>query len=93
MCVAILFLDIVNAFASLLRAIVFDIELSDEIWLRKLASCGFDGADVHDIYRQACSVVWSSVRDSRDKPNSLLWLWQPICISTRGLPLKVSTVL
>ena len=35
-----LFLDVIGAFASLLRCIVFDTEAGDEVWLRKLHSHG-----------------------------------------------------
>ena len=38
--VAIIFFDVSNAFATLLRRIVFDIGLGDEVWLKKLSTSG-----------------------------------------------------
>ena len=38
------------AFATLLRRIVFDIDLGDEDWLRKLSSSGFTREEIYYIY-------------------------------------------
>ena len=47
---AVLFFDVCSAFATFLRRIVFDIDLGDEDWLRKLSSSGFTGEDIDYIY-------------------------------------------
>ena len=46
---AIIFLDVCNAFATLLRRIVFDMDLGDEHWLKSLASAGFAQGDIVHI--------------------------------------------
>jgi len=58
MSVAILFLDVSAAFASLLRRIVFDFEEGDERWLNKLRSTGFSDTDVSDIYKFVTEYCW-----------------------------------
>ena len=52
-----LFLDVISAFASLLRCIVFDTEAGDEAWLHKLKSHGFTQDDIDSTIRsvKACS--------------------------------------
>jgi len=45
-----LFLDVVTAFARMLRRSVFDISEGDEIWLKTLKECGFSDGDVSAIY-------------------------------------------
>ena len=52
-----LFLDVISAFASLLRCIVFDTEAADEAWLHKLTSHGFSQDDIDNIISsvKACS--------------------------------------
>jgi hypothetical protein len=52
-----LFLDVIGAFASLLRCIVFDTEAGDEAWLHKLRSHGFSQDDIDSIISsvKACS--------------------------------------
>ncbi len=52
--VAILFLDIVTAFASMVRRIVFEVDEGDEAWLHKLSSAGFAHEEVQEIYTEVC---------------------------------------
>ena len=47
---ASLFLDVVTAFASMLRRSVFDITSGDETWLKALHDFGFSQADVSAVY-------------------------------------------
>ncbi len=42
--------DVYNAFATLLRPIVFDIDPGGEHWLRSLSSAGFSQDDIAHIY-------------------------------------------
>ena len=42
-------LDVISAFASLLRCIVFDFEDGDEAWFSKLTQHGFSEADILSI--------------------------------------------
>ncbi len=44
-----IFMDIVTAFAVLLRRIIFDDFDNDETWLRKLSSAGFSSDDISSI--------------------------------------------
>ena len=52
-----LFLDVISAFACLLKCIVFDTEAVDEAWLRKLNHHGFSQEDISSIVEsvRACS--------------------------------------
>ena len=43
---ACLFIDVVAAFASMLKRIIFCIDEGDEAWLAKLASAGFSKQDI-----------------------------------------------
>ncbi len=47
---AIIFADVMSAFATLLRRIVFDIDQGHEQWLRKLSSSGFTNEDIDSIF-------------------------------------------
>ncbi len=47
---AIFFYDVCSAFATLLRRIVFDIDLGDEHWLNNLTNAGFTQEDISQIY-------------------------------------------
>ncbi len=46
---AVLFLDIIPAFAVLLRRIIFDTDSGDEARISKLCKCGFSDGDVLEI--------------------------------------------
>ena len=48
----------VSAFATLLRRIVFDIDLGDEAWLASLKDAGFSDAEIECIYDQTKSCKW-----------------------------------
>ena len=62
--IALLFLDIHTAFASLVRHLVFNVDDGDEAWLAKLRAFGFEETDIKDIYECAVSPLFSpSVRD------------------------------
>jgi len=52
-----LFLDVISAFASLLRCIVFDLDDGDEAWFHKLQTHGFSKIDIQSIIDsvRACS--------------------------------------
>ena len=45
-----MFYDVCNAFATLLRRIIFDIDLGDEHWLHSLEPAGFTQDDISHIY-------------------------------------------
>ena len=47
---ACLFIDVVAAFASMLKRIIFDISEGDEAWLAKLAAAGYSKSDIDSIY-------------------------------------------
>ena len=47
---AVSFFNVCGAFATLLRRIVFDIDLGDDDWLRKLASSGCARKEIDEIY-------------------------------------------
>lgn len=47
---AMLFLDVVTAFAKMLRRSVFSVEEGDERWLQQLKAAGFSDADVKAIF-------------------------------------------
>ena len=57
-----LFLDVVSAFASLLRRISFDYDRGDECWLHELRCNGFTDADIKDIH-EVISVVHKEFND------------------------------
>ena len=42
----VFFIDVVAAFASMLRRIIFDIDVGDEAWLHKLRDNGYFDEDV-----------------------------------------------
>jgi len=46
----ILFLDVVTAFATMLRRSIFSIDDGDESWLKSLSNAGFSASDVKAIY-------------------------------------------
>ena len=69
----ILYLDVVAAFATMLRRIVFDFEEGDEIWLHSLAVVGFSDSDIKVIYDSICDYAWIHDmldENSHNDPNS-----------------------
>ena len=71
--VAILYLDVVRAFASMRRRIALpgDIE-GEEHWLRWLLQCGFSADDANDIILAACSFI--SWADAGAHPHAVAML-------------------
>ena len=55
---AFIFMDIVTAFAVLIRRIIFDDVDNDEMWLRKLRNSGFSEQDIDAIYSSICAHAW-----------------------------------
>ena len=55
---AVIFADVVSAFASIIRKLVFHGKPdSEEGWLRHLVSCGFDAEAIRDISSCAVSIL------------------------------------
>lgn len=52
---ACLFVDVIAAFASLLRRIIFDVDDGDEAWIAKFRKCGFSEVDIKAIYDYICN--------------------------------------
>ena len=67
---AILFVDVVNAFASLLRRIVFSFDEGDEAWLSKLRATGFTDEDVSALYESLISFDWEETFSSVSSENT-----------------------
>ena len=57
---AIIFYDVCNAFATLLRRIVFDYDLGDEHWLKSFSSAGFSQDDISHIHEFIKSNLYES---------------------------------
>ena len=68
-----MFFDVVSAFATLLRRIVFDVDQGDEAWFRKLHDAGFSSDDVELIYAHIRNYAWSQgfQGDARATANGL----------------------
>jgi len=82
---AVLFLDIVTAFASLVRHIVFNIDDGDEMWLASLANAGFDPSEIDTIYKEVCSSLWSSLKANTVSTALAACMYQYTWASTEGL--------
>lgn len=52
------YLDVVAAFATLLRRIIFNVEEGDEQWLLSLKHAGFEDHDIRAIYDHVCDHSW-----------------------------------
>ena len=65
-----MFVDVVNAFASLLRRIVFSFDEGDEAWLSKLRATGFTNEDVSAIYESPISFDWEETFSSVSSENT-----------------------
>eukprot|EP00973_Karenia_brevis_P085147 11817536-Karenia_brevis.AAC.1 len=88
----LIFIDIVSAFSSLVRYIVFDIDKNDERWLLQLKSAGFTDDEIRSIYVVCTECAFSS------ECNSVAYalaarLYQSTWFSTEGLPQVVNTSL
>ena len=55
---SVLFLDVVTAFATMLRRIVFNYEDGDEAWLASLHQAGFTHADIQFMYNGIRNYNW-----------------------------------
>jgi len=60
---SVLFVDVVAAFASLLRRIIFNINSGDEQWLQSLRDTGFSEEDISFIYAHITDIPWFTNRD------------------------------
>ena len=56
-CSAVYF-DVVAAFASMLRRIIFSCDEGDEHWLHQLQCAGFSEEDIQIIYDSICNLSW-----------------------------------
>eukprot|EP00973_Karenia_brevis_P003193 441470-Karenia_brevis.AAC.1 len=56
--VAVLFIDVESAFASLARRLVFDISDGDEAYLAMLRAAGFNCDEVAECYQHVCQAAW-----------------------------------
>ena len=54
---AALFIDVSNAFAGLIRQILFCTTEGDEVWLGKLKNIGFSEGEIRDIYNTVRGLV------------------------------------
>jgi hypothetical protein len=50
--------DVVSAFARMLRSVLFDCDLGDEAWLRSLRDHGFSEDDIKAIYDVVTTIPW-----------------------------------
>ena len=88
---AIVFLDVVSAFASFRRRIVLDCEASDEQWLLLLVSIGFDKAHERVIVSDACSLlIWRPAGASDHLVALLGEMYSETWLSTKRLDGVVS---
>jgi hypothetical protein len=53
-----LYLDVVAAFATMLRRVIFDVDSGDEAWLASLKRAGFSDDDIGHIYSHICDHDW-----------------------------------
>ena len=91
-CFAILFLDIVAAFASLMRKIIFDIDGGDEAWLFALHNAWFSSDEVKEIYDEVC-ISMSALFECNTVSVALAsCMYQYTWASTEGLPQIMHTV-
>lgn len=56
--VGCLYMDVVAAFATMLRRIIFDHDEGDEAWLASLAKAGFNEHEIKIIYESICDHGW-----------------------------------
>ena len=83
---AVLFLDVVSAFASFRRRIVLDCHASDKQWLRHLVSLGFAADQAQSIVTDACSLVfWNSSGASDHLVQLLGDMYTDSWFSTEGI--------
>jgi hypothetical protein len=66
---SIIFLDVVAAFAQMLRRIVFNVDAGDEAWLASLAAAGFGEEDIEAIYNNICDSDWVQAMLNNDGSN------------------------
>ena len=87
-----LFIDIVTAFASLLRHIVFDIDCGDEKWLQSLGRAGFSDIEIESIYRELCTSIWNATEANTVSVALASCMYQYTWASTEGLSNVIQTI-
>ena len=70
---AMVFMDIVTAFAVLYRRILFDDDSGDEVWFRKLAAAGFSQEDVAAIVHVISDDAWVEDVFCREDGRHFVW--------------------
>ena len=88
-----LFVDIVSAFATLCRSIVFPDDRGDEAFLQSLAAAGFNSHEIDDIYDCLSISVSSSMRDGQNDTAIALCsrMYHNTWVSIEGLAQVLST--
>ena len=83
---AIVFLDVVSAFASFRRRIVLCCEASDEQWVLLLVSLGFSDSEAKAVVSDACSLLlWQTTGASEHLLALLGEMYTDTWLSTEGL--------
>ena len=90
-CMSVLFIDIVAAFASLVREIIFDIEGGDEQWLRFLKDSGFSEEEIRSIYSGVCKAIDQLFTRNTAYVALASCMYQHTWASTEGLSTIVKT--
>ena len=73
---SVLFLDVIAAFAQMLRRIVFDCEAGDEAWYKQLSLAGFSDSDIQSI------IEYISAYRLRDMPHQIVLAWIIGCLNS-----------
>ena len=88
---AIIFIDVIAAFASFRRKLVLSSPVSDEQWLRLLVSFGFTRDDAAAVVEDACSpTLWANNGGSAHLHAALSELYRDTWFATEGLDSAVT---
>ena len=88
---AVIFFDVVSAFATFRRRVVLDCDASDESWLRLLVCLGFTSSEASDIVCSACDKsIWEESGASNHLLSLLSECYQSTWFSTEGIDGVVS---
>jgi hypothetical protein len=87
----LLFMDLIAAFPSSLRRIVFDVEQGDEAWLKKLRCAGFSAIEIADIYHYVMESIWDQVGSNKCATALGAQMHNQTWCSTEGLPGVLAT--
>ena len=85
LCIAIVFVDVVSAFASMCRVLLFDLPECQADLVQKLAALSFTPEEIQAVVEVVCSDIWASNNASAHLSELLRMMHANMWFSVEGV--------